>query len=495
MGMTAASALAGNITFNPPQNRINPGVHLEVAGSKMSFADYDHDGDIDWLAGIDYQGILYVFNNRGLDANGYLSAARSQIDWFIDDAEFADVNGDGWADIITASRGQGFRIRLNNQSGGFTLNQTILGSDFTPNQQEWHFAVGDVENDGFGNFTEAWTGGARYPNTTSHVFFADGDGNGSTDLLTFGQYGSTYHGNGTIIDPDSDGDGVPDSEDAFPNDASETTDTDGDGVGDNGDAFPNDASESADSDGDGTGDNADVFPNDATETTDSDGDGVGDNGDAFPNDASESADSDGDGTGNNADAFPNDAAETTDTDGDGVGDNGDAFPNDASESADSDGDGTGDNSDPFPNDATESSDSDGDGLGDNSDPFPISDQSPTVIIGGVDSGVANRPFAPGATLADFLTATLADCAIDAKNHGKVVSCFSKLLNELKKNDIITKKEKGALQKTVSRKSGSSKGSGYSSGKSGKSGGSSKSGSSAKGGAPAPKKSKGKKGKK
>ena len=42
---------------------------------------------------------------------------------------------------------------------------------------------------------------------------------------------------------DSDGDGVTDSEDAFPNDSSETTDTDGDGVGDNTDAFPNDPSQ------------------------------------------------------------------------------------------------------------------------------------------------------------------------------------------------------------------------------------------------------------
>ena len=39
---------------------------------------------------------------------------------------------------------------------------------------------------------------------------------------------------------DSDGDGVPDSEDAFPNDPTESKDSDGDGVGDNADAFPND---------------------------------------------------------------------------------------------------------------------------------------------------------------------------------------------------------------------------------------------------------------
>ncbi|MGB0459544.1 MAG: hypothetical protein ACPGGM_05935, partial [Porticoccaceae bacterium] len=41
---------------------------------------------------------------------------------------------------------------------------------------------------------------------------------------------------------DSDGDGVADDADAFPNDASETLDSDGDGVGDNADYAPNDAS-------------------------------------------------------------------------------------------------------------------------------------------------------------------------------------------------------------------------------------------------------------
>ncbi len=65
---------------------------------------------------------------------------------------------------------------------------------------------------------------------------------------------------------DSDNDGVNDDQDAFPNDASETTDSDNDGVGDNADAFPNDASETADSDNDGVGDNADFAPNDPSVT-------------------------------------------------------------------------------------------------------------------------------------------------------------------------------------------------------------------------------------
>ena len=63
-------------------------------------------------------------------------------------------------------------------------------------------------------------------------------------------------------------------------------DSDGDGVDDVDDAFPNDPSESADSDSDGVGDNADQFPQDATESVDTDGDGVGDNSDAFPEDSS-----------------------------------------------------------------------------------------------------------------------------------------------------------------------------------------------------------------
>ena len=66
------------------------------------------------------------------------------------------------------------------------------------------------------------------------------------------------------------------------------------------DAFPLDATETLDSDQDGVGNNADL---------DDDNDNVADAGDAFPYDATESVDTDGDGVGNNAD---------TDDDGDGV---------------------------------------------------------------------------------------------------------------------------------------------------------------------------------
>ncbi|MGB0488638.1 MAG: hypothetical protein ACPGMU_05360, partial [Candidatus Poseidoniaceae archaeon] len=66
----------------------------------------------------------------------------------------------------------------------------------------------------------------------------------------------------SVLQPviDSDGDGVEDDEDAFPNDPNETHDDDGDGVGNNTDEFPQDPDEQFDNDGDGVGNNADDFP-------------------------------------------------------------------------------------------------------------------------------------------------------------------------------------------------------------------------------------------
>lgn len=208
------------------------------------------------------------------------------------------------------------------------------------------------------------------------------------------------------------------------------TDTDGDGVSDADDAFPNDPNEATDSDGDGIGDNSDAFPNDANESADSDGDGVGDNGDVFPDDASESADTDGDGVGNNSDAFPIDINESTDSDGDGVGDNGDVFPNDASESADTDGDGVGDNSDANDN----------------------SDTSATVTLAGIDSGVSNKNFSNGETLADRVSALSSQCESQAKNHGKYVKCADDGLKGMRDAGDITKEERKALKRIAAQSS-------------------------------------------
>lgn len=89
------------------------------------------------------------------------------------------------------------------------------------------------------------------PNSAGVFFYKDASGFDSEDGK-FAGFSASVVGAPT----DSDGDGVPDKDDAFPNDSTETADTDGDGVGDNADAFPNYKGEITDSDGDGIGDNA-----------------------------------------------------------------------------------------------------------------------------------------------------------------------------------------------------------------------------------------------
>ena len=119
---------------------------------------------------------------------------------------------------------------------------------------------------GYGVCTNLWRITAYFPGST---LFAESTNNYS-QLFEVEQF------------LDSDGDGVLDRFDAFPDDPDETHDDDGDGVGNNTDVFPQDPDETHDDDGDGVGNNTDVFPQDPDEQFDNDGDGVGNNADAFP---------------------------------------------------------------------------------------------------------------------------------------------------------------------------------------------------------------------
>ena len=93
----------------------------------------------------------------------------------------------------------------------------------------------------------------------SYVKTIDMDGDGDLDVVYSSPSGNKIAWHETLGGgaKDSDGDGVNDDEDAFPDDPSETADTDKDGVGDNADVFPNDPTETADCDNDGVGDNED----------------------------------------------------------------------------------------------------------------------------------------------------------------------------------------------------------------------------------------------
>ena len=242
----------------------------------------------------------------------------------------------------------------------------------------------DTDGDGIGDNSD------EFPNDSTETTDTDGDGIGDN---------SDEFPNDSTETTDTDGDGIGDNSDEFPNDGNRTTDadldgyddlieddcvdewgnstidllgcldSDGDGVSDSNDLFPDDSSEWNDDDGDGVGNNSDAFPQDVNETLDSDGDGVGDNADLFPQDANETVDSDGDGIGDNEDQYPL-QDNFIDTDNDGIFDVEDAFVTDPTQWQDADNDGYGDNlsgllPDLFPTDETQWFDLDGDGYGDN----------------------------------------------------------------------------------------------------------------------------------
>ena len=223
---------------------------------------------------------------------------------------------------------------------------------------------------------------------------------------------------------DTDGDGVSDIGDLWPNDPSRSIDTDGDGFADSEDDCPNFAGNSTwilvgclDADGDGRTVEHDVFPSDPTQWNDTDGDGFGDNpggtladdcpntpGDSWQNGTLGCPDADGDGWSDSEDSFTNDSTQWHDVDGDGYGDNiggtnPDSCPTEWGNSTeggmlgcpDSDGDGWSNSTDDFPNDDTQYSDQDGDGYGDNpagnnADDCPITYGNSTIDrLGCVDT--------------------------------------------------------------------------------------------------------------
>ncbi|MDC3331374.1 thrombospondin type 3 repeat-containing protein, partial [Pseudomonadales bacterium] len=135
--------------------------------------------------------------------------------------------------------------------------------------------------------------------------------------------GHVYHDNVivSLINDliDSDGDGVPDNTDVFPNDPAASVDTDGDGMPDDwnpGQSASDSTSQPPleldnDDDNDGYDDSVDVFPLDPSEWADCEGDGIGDNADT---------DDDNDGIPDAQDTFPCNPAYSQDSDGDGIPD-------------------------------------------------------------------------------------------------------------------------------------------------------------------------------
>ena len=283
-----------------------------------------------------------------------------------------DNDGDGFANSGEAFPNDGTQ-HVDTDGDGYDRNSAVssCGDDPEGNNPDLFPLDGtqcsDRDGDGYGD-NPSGPNGDWFPDDPTQWHDSDGDGFGDNlsgnngDICPF-LYGSTNTDEARGC-PDSDNDGVPDPQDAFPEDPFQDTDTDGDGYGDS--PFSTDADDCIevpgtstmgtifgcpDADGDGWADSIDVFENDPTQWEDEDGDGCGDNytwvlelvedpeneglqielrvqnGDAFPGEESQCSDRDGDGygdneTGRNPDPFPLRQSQFKDVDRDGYGDNG-----------------------------------------------------------------------------------------------------------------------------------------------------------------------------
>ena len=94
----------------------------------------------------------------------------------------------------------------------------------------------------------------------------------------------------------------------------------------------------------------------------------------------------------------------------------------------------------------ESSDRDSDGISDEFDDCPESNLNNTVVIDSCDSGVRNTLLESGCTISDMI----AGLTEGSGNHGDFVNSVSHMTNGLKKANIITGTEKGAIQSCAAK---------------------------------------------
>lgn len=178
--------LGGVFTDVAPQAGVNF-TTLEIEdGFGSAFGDYDGDADLDlFVTGMADQNAGHVlFRNEGdgtftdvTDASGLFAATPVAVRGFA--PRFADMDGDGWPELLLAADFGSSRYFRNEGDGTFTDITETSGTGQDENGMGQ--TVGDLDGDGLLDWTvtsiydpaQGWSGNKLYWNQGSH-FFVEG---------------------------------------------------------------------------------------------------------------------------------------------------------------------------------------------------------------------------------------------------------------------------------------------------------------------------------
>ncbi len=349
--------VAGEIEFSPDGNVIiavgyqsgnsgNGQVQIFNSTTGTEIADFS-PGSSDYLYSVDFSPDGEFFVIGGND-NFYIYYASNHTLFRTVTPNFSTLNAVAWSPdgnmiaICEAWGGSNARARVYHALNGsqifsYTTSTSCNDAAWSPDSSQIAFSHTYYQSDGASiRIFDSRTGTLVDTLSAPRPGNCNSGGNGNNcgniygvDWHPDGDYIISAHGRNDegiyhwIVDPDIDGDGVLNPDDAFPEDGTQWDDTDGDGYGDN----------QAGNEPDGCINTPGTSTQDLFGCVDTDSDGWSDAGDDFPTDFYQWADADGDSYPDNTadtrspspygavDYLPLNPTQWDDSDGDGYGDN------------------------------------------------------------------------------------------------------------------------------------------------------------------------------
>ncbi len=172
---TEVSEAAGAALLHGHADNVHQGVRMMAGG--VAAGDYDRDGDTDLyvITGSISPNVLLRNNGDGSFTDRTAAAGVGLEGKINSGPAFADINADGWPDLVVGGvAGSGYSVFINQRDGSFkdfTAESGITADEAA--QNDYSSAFGDPDGDGdLDLFVSHW--GANVP--TNHLWINRGDG-------------------------------------------------------------------------------------------------------------------------------------------------------------------------------------------------------------------------------------------------------------------------------------------------------------------------------